>query len=75
MEWITTERNSQPESAPPADGSGDSRWADQPFMNTAGKRCEEFLACAATTIARRAAAEKLKRSSSSHVMYQLRDQS
>merc|ERR1711939_1032526 len=50
MEWITSDNIAKQSGA--GSSSSSSHWEDRPIMSAVAARCEDFAACAATTIVR-----------------------
>jgi hypothetical protein len=67
VQWITTDRRAGRAAA--SEAVEGTAWKDQPFMAVVASRCEDFVCCAATTIARCAAKEGLKFGNGSSTMY------
>jgi len=51
MEWIASD-NIAKQSGAGGSSSSSSHWEDRPIMSAVAARCEDFAACAATTIVR-----------------------
>jgi hypothetical protein len=52
MEWIASDNLIAKQSGAGGSSSSSSHWEDRPIMSAVAARCEDFAACAATTIVR-----------------------